>query len=91
MKAIKNELKRRKNSNYKNKLEEMRNSMNEKMKRCNDISKETGSSNWLSVIPMRKFNYVLNKQQFWDSIRLRYGWPIPGLTVNCSCGEGFNV
>ena len=54
-KTIKNELKRRKISNYKIKLEELRNSMNEKMKRCNDISNETGSSNWLSVIPMRKF------------------------------------
>ena len=88
-KTIKNELKRRKISNYKNKLEELRNSMNEKMKR-NDISNKTGSSNWLSVIPMREFNYVLNKQ-FWDSIRLRYGWPIPCLPVSCSCGEGFNV
>ena len=39
---------------------------------------------------MREFNYVLNKQQFWDS-RLRYGGPIPGLLVSCSCGEGFNV
>ena len=80
-KTIKNELKRRKMSNYKNKLEELRNSMNEKMKRCNDISNETGSSNWLNVIPMREFNYVLNKQQFWNSIGLRYGWPIPGLLV----------
>ena len=54
-KTIKNELKRRKISNYKIKLEELRNSINKKMKRCNDISNETGSSNWLSVIPMRKF------------------------------------
>ena len=68
-KTIKNELKRRKISNYKIKLEELRNSINKKMKRCNDISNETGSSNWLSVIPMREFNYVLNKQQFWESIR----------------------
>ena len=90
-KTIKNELKRRKIANYKNKLEELRNSMNEKMKRCNDISNETGSSNWLSVIPMLEFNNVLNKQQFWDSIRLRYGWPIPGLPVRFSCGEDFNV
>ena len=64
--------------------------MNEKMKRCNDISNETGSSNWLSVVPMRESNYVLKKQQFWDSIRLRYGWPVPGLPVSCLCG-GFNV
>ena len=71
-KTIANELKRRKISNYKIKLEELRNSMNEKIKRCNNISNETGSSNWLSVIAICEFNYVLNKQQFWDSIRLLY-------------------
>ena len=61
-KTIKNDFKRRKFPNYKIKLGELRNSMNEKMKGCNDISNETGSSNWLSMIPMREFNYLLNKQ-----------------------------
>ena len=65
--------------------------MNKKMKRYNNISNKTGPSNWLSVIKMCKFNYVLNKQQLWDSIGLGYGWPIPGLRVSCSCGENFNV
>ena len=90
-KTIKNNLKTRKISNYKIKLEELRNFMNKKMKRCNNISNETGSSNWLSVIPMREFSYVLNEQQFWDSIRLRHDLPIPGLPVSCSCGEGFDI
>ena len=40
---------------------------------------------------MPEFNHVLNKQQFWDFIRLRYDWPIPGLPVSCSCEEDFNV
>ena len=40
---------------------------------------------------MRELNYVLNKQQFSDSIRLRYGWPTLGLPVSCSCGEGIKV
>ena len=44
-KTIKNELKTRKISNYNIKLEELRNSMNDIMKRCNNISNETGSSN----------------------------------------------
>ena len=55
-KIIKNKLKMRKISNYKAKLEKLRNSVNEKMKRWNNSNK-TGSSNWLSVIPMREFNY----------------------------------
>ena len=54
-KIIKNKLKMRKISNYKAKLEKLRNSVNEKMKRWNNSDK-TGSSNWLSVIPMREFN-----------------------------------
>ena len=33
----------------------------------------------------------MNKQQFWESIRFQFGWPIPDLMVSCSCGEGFNV
>ena len=40
-KTIKNELKT-KISNYNIKLEELRNSLNEKMKRCNEISNKTG-------------------------------------------------
>ena len=43
------------------------------------------------MTPKREFNYVLNVQQFRDSIRLRYDWPIPGLPVSCSCGEDFSV
>ena len=30
--------------------------MDEKNKRCNELSNEIGSSNWLSVIPMREYN-----------------------------------
>ena len=71
-KAIKNELKTKKILNYKIKLGQMKNSMKEKIRRCNNISNQTGPSNWLSEIPMREINYVLNKQQFWDSIKLRY-------------------
>ena len=88
-KTNKNEIKTRKISNYKIKLEVLRTSMNEKMKLCNNSSNETGSSNWLRVIPMREFKYVLNKQ-FLDSIRLQYGWHFPGLPVSCSCGETLN-
>ena len=49
-------VKTRKNSNYKIKVEELRNSMNEKLKCCGNISNETGSSNWLTIIIMCKFN-----------------------------------
>ena len=41
--------------------------------------RETGSSNWLSVVLVKEYNQVLNKQQFWDGLRLRYNQQIPGL------------
>ena len=36
-------------------------------------------------------DYVLNKQEFWDNIRLRYGWTIPGLPATCACGDKFTI
>ena len=35
--------------------------------------------------------FDLAKQQFWDSIRLRYGWPIPNLPTRCACGSTFTI
>ena len=61
------------------------------MMRNNGTWNTTRSSSWLNLMPMRKFNYVFNKQQFLDTIRLRYGWSIRGLLVSCSYREGFNV
>ena len=45
----------------------------------------------LSVLPVKKYNYVLNKQQFRDSLQLSDNWPIPGLAITCPCGENFNA
>jgi len=30
--------------------------------------------------------FDLNKQQFWDGIRMRYGWELPNLPATCGCG-----
>ena len=33
----------------------------------------------------------LAKQQFWDSIRLRYGWSIANLPTTCACGSTYTI
>ena len=91
IKKTKKKIKTDKQTNYQNKLEELASNMNEQCKRNIEIIRETGSSNWLSVVPIKEYTYTLNKQQFWDSLRLRYHWPIPGLPTMCPCGEKFNV
>jgi hypothetical protein len=35
-----------------------------------------GASNWLTSLPIREENYVLNKREFYDAIRMRYRWPL---------------
>ena len=73
------------------KLNEISNQLSEKQQRLNDIYKNKGASNWLTVLPLSDHNFDLNKQQFWDAIRLRYGWPIPNLSLYCVCGSTFNM
>ena len=48
---------------------------------------ERGSSAWLSALPLKILGYVLNKREFRDALRLRYGWDFPELPRNCVCGE----
>ena len=40
--------------------------MEEKEKRCNEISNEIRSSYWANTISMKEYNYTLNKHQIWD-------------------------
>ena len=61
---IKKKLQAAKISSYQTKLDCLRISIDEKNKRCNVISNEIRSSNWLCVIPMKECNYVINKQKF---------------------------
>lgn len=61
---------------HQKKLYEIAANMGEKSKQCIDVIHETGTSNWLSVLPIKEYNYVLNKQKFREKLRLRYDWPI---------------
>ena len=70
---------------------DIRTKMTEKQIRINDIYQEKGVSNWLNVLPLKDQGFYLNKQEFWDAIRLRYGWEIPNLPTVCACGSKFDI
>lgn len=59
---IKKKLKAAKVSTCKTKLDSLWISADEKNKTYNEIENEIGSSNWLSGVPMKKYNYKLSKQ-----------------------------
>ena len=54
-------------------------------------SRDKSASSWLTALPLVDQGLVLNKQEFRDSLRLRYNTPLPGLPSQCVCGEKFTV
>ena len=50
----------------------MKNSLPTKAKRA--VATEKGSSNWLTLIPLKELDYNLNKKEFRDAIKLQYDW-----------------
>ena len=34
---------------------------------------------------------MLNKQEFWDLVNIRYGWPLSRTPRMCICGSNFNI
>ena len=52
---------------------------------------EKGASSWLAVLPLKNLGYSLNKQEFQDAVRLRYGWTIPDMPKHCGCGKKNSV
>ena len=88
---VKNVIKKEKQTFNKTLLADIRNDMNEIQLRSNDLNQEIGSSNWLTTLPITDEGYVLNKQQFWDALRIRFNWEIPRLPSNCACGSKFEL
>ena len=90
-KQLKQDLKRIKESNYKSCLKDLIVQMNGKEKRLVKISTEKGVSNWLTMLSITEHGFDLSKQQFWNLVRLRYGWEIGNLPTFCPCGSKFET
>ena len=54
-------------------------------------SRDKGASSWLTAMPLVDQGLVLNKQEFRDSLRLRYNMPLSDLPSKCVCGEKYTV
>ena len=65
--------------------------MSEPQRRINLVNCEKGASSWLNVLPLPKHGFDLTKQQFWDALRLRYGWSIPNLPTTCVCASKYDI
>ena len=62
-----------------------------KLYRLINAAGEKGASAWLSALPLQRLGYVLNQQEFRDSIALRYGWPIKDMPKFCACEKNNSI
>ena len=72
-------------------LEDLKSRMTADQKQVNEISRESGSSNWLTCLPLEDSGYALTKQEFWDAVNLRYNWPLTRMPSKCVCGANFDL
>ena len=49
------------------------------------------SSLWLIALPIQEQGFHLNKQEFQDALRLRYGWELSRVPSHCVCGATFSA
>ena len=68
-------------------FERIKSQVSNDLKRYLDLAREKGSGAWLTSLPIQSLGYVLNKQEFRDSLCLRYGWRIPNTPQYCACNE----
>jgi hypothetical protein len=89
--TIVSELKEAKEADLKQKLKTIMDAVDENTLRALQLAQERGSGAWLNALPIQALKYILNKQEFRDSIRLRYGWSIPDIPMHCVCGQKNDV
>lgn len=56
-----------------------------------EIAASPGASSWLTTLPLKEEHFVLNKQEFFDAIYMRYGWQMKRLPLKCACQANFTI
>ena len=87
----KNEIKQARTALHEKKVEEVKGSLSQEKLRLLETTQEKGSSNWLNCLPLKDEGYNLNKLEFRDSIKMRYGWQLENLPATCPCGNTYSI
>ena len=87
IKKIKAKIKRDKMELYQQHLNAIKDSLPEDKIKLIEISCEKGASLWLSTLPIKEEGFQIDKQSFWDLIKIRYGHQLTRLPNGCACGS----
>ena len=80
-----------KTASVKSRMESVDSTLPSDLLRPVNQSRDKGASSWLTAVPLVDQGLVLNKQEFRDSLRLRYNMPLSDLPSKCVCGEKYTV
>ena len=56
-----------------------------------DLASEKGASSWLTSLPLKRGGFRLNKQQWYDSISIRYNLQPNDTPNKCACGKDYSI
>ena len=73
------------------KVEYVKGQLNPSKLKVYEAITEKGASSWLNTLPIKEHDFYLDKQTFWDTIRLRYGIELARLPSKCVCDTNFTV
>ena len=90
-KTAKHLIKQRRKLKTKTKLEELKNDLKPNQFHLMKLNQEQNESSWLTFLPLKEKGYIVNKQCFFDLIRIRYGWQLDRLPSKCKCGSTFSI
>ena len=79
VKKVKQGLKSAKRKAQNEVLSSLRDQMSPNLLKLNDLACAKGASSWLTLLPIADEGYELNKELFWDLIRIRYGYQLKRL------------
>jgi hypothetical protein len=88
---IKEEFRTKKEEATKRKVDEIDQLLLPGTARIVEQTRDKGASSWLNAIPLENHGFSLTKQEFRDSLRLRYNLRLKKLQSKCVCGHPFNV
>ena len=72
-------------------MEEIGASLSPDLLRLIEQARGKRASSWLNAMPLEEHGLALNKQEFRDSLRLRYNLPLSNLPNHCACGDRLTV
>ncbi len=91
VKSAKEEMIKNRNLYLQDEFNQLCDSLSDEQKRYLKAAAEKGASSWLATLPLKQLGYTLNKQEFRDALKLRYGISIPEMPKFCACGKANSI